>query len=99
LAVLAVAFLLLAPSAWQLPVTLGIGLLAWLAGALFGVGTAAWWVALYRRLILVDRPSEATTLLSGTGAAEARRGPLAAIVAVSSFLLAALLTIPWLQLP
>jgi hypothetical protein len=104
LAALALAMILAAPAALHPAVALGIGLLAWLAGALLGAGTAAWWAALYRRLILADHhhhndSTEAVALLSSRQPQDARRAPLTLIVAVSSFLLAAALAIPWFRLP
>jgi hypothetical protein len=98
LAVLAVAFITATPNRWQLLVVPGVSLLAWLAGALSGAGTAAWWAALYRRLVLADRPDNAVSLLSTNQAQEARRAPLAFIVALTTLLVASALAIPWLNL-
>jgi hypothetical protein len=98
LVALAVWLVIAAPPQYHLAVTIGAGLLATLAGALTGVGTAAWWSMLYRQLVLADRPAEVSTLLSTRQPEEARRGSLAAIVAISTLVIAAILILPWLQL-
>ena len=97
LAALAAAFIAAAPGGWHLEVALGVGVLAWLAGAIIGAGTSAWWVALYRRLVLVDHPDGAAMLLSGTQPQAARLGALISIVGLTSFLLFASLALPWLK--
>ncbi len=96
LVALAVAFVMEAPSSWHIAVAIGAGLLAWLAGALVGVGTAAWWTMLYRQLVMVDHPDRIVTLLSSRQPEDASRGPLSAIVAISTLLIALTLLIPWL---
>jgi hypothetical protein len=97
LAAVAAALIADAPPHLRLEVALAVGLLAWVAGALFGAGTAAWWASLYRRLVLVDRPDGAVSLLSGRHPQDARRGPLALIVSLTSLLIAAILALPWLN--
>jgi hypothetical protein len=99
LVALAAAFVASAPANLHLLVTLAVGLLALVAGALFGVGTASWWAALYRRIILVDKPDAASSLLSGRQSQEPQPGALTLVVAISSFLIAAALAVPWLRLP
>jgi hypothetical protein len=94
---LAVAFAVAAPRSYHLAVAVAAGLLVWVAGALLGVGTAAWWTTLYRQLVVVDRPASAMALLSGRQPEEARRGPLIVLVAIITLLLAATLTLPWIQ--
>jgi hypothetical protein len=98
LAAVAIAVIVNVPTAYASWTALGVGLLALVAGALFGVGTATWWAALYRRLILVDHPGGAVTLLSGRQPADANRGPLVLIVSLSTFLLVAFLALPLLNL-
>ena len=98
LVALGVALVLSAPSQYQVLVTIGAGALAWLAGALLGVGTAAWWVMLYRQLVIADRPSEAVALLSSRQPEDARRGPLVLIVSLSTLVVAAIIILPWIQL-
>jgi hypothetical protein len=95
---LAAAFITAAPPNLNVWVTIGVGIIAWFVGALLGAGTASWWAALYRRLVLADHPGGASTLLSGPTRQGARRGPLAMIIALSSFLVAAALAIPWVSL-
>jgi hypothetical protein len=97
LAALALALILTVPAAWHIPVAITVGLLAWLAGALFGAGTAAWWTALYRRLVKVEQPNDAPRLLTGYNTESPQPGSLTAVVAVSSFLIAAALALPWLK--
>ncbi len=99
LAVLAVAFVAAAPDGARVYVTLGVGLLAWLAGAMFGAGTASWWAALYHRLVLLDHPDGAVMLLSGNQPQIVRTLPLVLLVTASSFLIAATIALPWLKLP
>jgi hypothetical protein len=96
LAALAVGLIIAVPAAWQIETAMVVGLLAWLAGALFGAGTASWWTALYSKLVAVTIPDAPPALLTGQPATDARRGPLTLIVALSSFLIAAALAIPWL---
>ncbi|HEX3082092.1 MAG TPA: hypothetical protein VHQ86_02460 [Candidatus Saccharimonadia bacterium] len=96
LAALAVAFIATAPAALHIEVALGAGLLALLAGSLMGAGTAAWWTALYRQIVLTDRPQAAITLLSDRQADDARRGPMALIVAISTLALTVAVILPWL---
>ncbi len=98
LVAIGVALVLSAPSQYQVLVTVGVGILAWLAGALLGVGTAAWWTMLYRQLVIADRPSEAVAMLSSRQPEEARRAPLALIVALSTLIVAAIIILPWIQL-
>ncbi|HEY2004712.1 MAG TPA: hypothetical protein VGH44_06385 [Candidatus Saccharimonadia bacterium] len=98
LAVLAVAFVAAAPAGLHLAVTLGVAVVAWLAGALFGAGTAAWWVALYRQLVLADHTDGAVNLLSGRQPAEAKRAPLALLVSLTTILVVAVLALPWIKL-
>ncbi len=99
LAVIAVGLIVTVPSIWQPETVIVIGLLAWLAGALFGAGTASWWTALYRKLVTIEDRETAPALLTGQPATAARRGPLTLIVALTSFLIAAALAIPWLTIP
>jgi hypothetical protein len=99
LAALAVAFIMAAPAGWQLAVVGGVAVVAWLAGALIGAGTATWWAALYRRLILVDRADAPVSLLSSRQPQDANRGALSLIVSLTTILVAAALTLPWLKLP
>jgi len=73
------------------------GLLAWVAGACSGAGTAAWWSMLYRQLVLADRPGASVPLLSSRQPEEARRGPLALIVALTTLVVAASITVPFLH--
>jgi hypothetical protein len=98
LAALALALILTVPDQWHLPVAIVVGLLAWLAGALFGSGTAAWWAALYRRLVKVEQPANSATLLTGYNAESPHPGPLTALVAFSSFAISAALALPWLKI-
>lgn len=98
LVALGVALVLAAPPQYQILVTIGAGILAWLAGALLGVGTAAWWAMLYRQLVTADRPSESVAMLSSRQPEDARRAPLALIVALSTLIVAAILILPWIQL-
>ena len=98
LVALGVIMVLAAPPEYHIAVAIGAGLLAWLAGALLGVGTAAWWAMLYRQLVLVDRPNAAVALLSSRQPEDARRAPLALIVALGTILVGAALFVPWLQL-
>jgi hypothetical protein len=95
---LGVAFVVAAPPELHLLVAVGAGFLAWLAGALLGVGTAAWWTTLYRQLVLIDRPGAMVALLSSRQPEDARRGPLALVVALSTLILVATLLLPWLKL-
>ena len=95
---LVVAVVISTPAGWHATATVAAGLLAWLAGALLGVGTAAWWAMLYRQLVTADRPDAAVSLLSGRQPEDARRLPLALIIAVSTFLVSAALIIPWISL-
>ena len=98
LVALGVALVVSAPPQYQLLVTVAAGALAWLAGALLGVGTAAWWAMLYRQLVIADRPMEAVALLSSRQPEDARRGPLALIVSLSTLIVAAIIILPWIQL-
>lgn len=98
LAALGLALVVAVPASLQPIAILGIAILAWLAGALLGAGTASWWTALYRRLVQVDQPTEAEALTSSRPPADANRGPLVLLVALSSFLIAAALALPWLKL-
>jgi hypothetical protein len=94
----AVALLAAAPAGLHALAAVGVGLLAWLAGALLGAGTAGWWSSLYRQLVLADQPERATALLSGHQPASARPADLTLVVALTSFLIAAALALPWLKL-
>jgi len=98
LAALAVAFVAAAPAGIHLVVALGVAVVAWLAGALFGTGTAAWWAALYRQLVLTDRPDGAVNLLSGRQPTEANRAPLALLVSLTTLLIVAVLVLPYTNL-
>ena len=93
-AALAGAFIVSAPAPWHLAVVAAVAVLAWLAGALFGAGTATWWTALYRRLVLADRPAEAITLLSARKAQDANRGSLSLIISLSTLLAATAVALP-----
>jgi hypothetical protein len=97
LAALAAAFIFAAPATMHLPVALGVGVIAWVAGALLGAGTASWWTALYRNLVLVDHPDQTSTYLSSSQSSDVHAGPLAAVVALSTLLIAAVLALPWLK--
>lgn len=85
----AIALFVYAPTAWHIPAAIAIGVIAWLAGALAGAGTATWWAAIYRKIILLDHASGAVELLSSRQPSEASRLRLAVIVGVSGMLLAA----------
>lgn len=98
LAALAIAFVIAAPNSMRLLVTLGVTIIAWLTGALVGAGTAAWWVALYRQLVLADHPDRAVKLLSSRQPTEANRIPLALIVSTSTLLILAVIVAPWIKL-
>jgi len=98
LVALGIAFVVAAPPELHLLVTIGVGILAWLAGALFGVGTAAWWTMLYRQLVLTDRPGAEVALLSSRQPEDARRAPLALIVAFGTLVLTVTVILPWLKL-
>lgn len=95
---LVVALVMAAPAPWHWAAIVGAGLLSWLAGTLLGVGTASWWTMLYRQLVTADRPHEAMSLLSSRQPEDARRLPLALIIAFSTFLISAGLVWPWLSL-
>jgi hypothetical protein len=97
LAAIAVGLIVAAPAGLHLATAFAAGLLALVAGSLFGAGTAAWWVSLYRRIVMADQPDHAATLLSGRQAAEARRGSLTFLVSVTTLLIAAVLALPWLK--
>ena len=97
LAALAIGLIITVPAIWRPELIVVAALLAWLAGALFGAGTAAWWTMLYRKLVAVSLPDAPPGLLNGHTSHAARRGPLALIVALTSFLIAAALAIPWLK--
>jgi hypothetical protein len=99
LVVVAAALIADAPANLHIEAAVAIGLLALVAGALFGAGTAAWWASLYRRLVLVDHGDGAVALLSGRHSQDARRGPLALIVSLTTILIAAILALPWLNFP
>jgi hypothetical protein len=98
LVALGVALVVSAPAPYHLLVALGAGLLAWLTGAMLGVGTAAWWSMLYRQLVLTDRPGAAVALLSTRQPENARATPLIFVVALSTLLVAATLVLPWISL-
>lgn len=98
LAVLAVALIIASPASLHLPAAIGVGLLALIAGALFGAGTASWWAALYRRIVTVDHPTDAQALLSARQPGPVSAGALTFIVAASSCLVTAALAVPWLHL-
>ena len=87
-----------APAQYYSVVAIAAGLLAWLAGALLGVGTAAWWSMLYRQLVLTDRPGAAVALLSSRQPEEARRTPLILIVALSTLIISVAIALPWVRL-
>jgi hypothetical protein len=97
LAALVLALLLSTPPQFHLYAALGVAAVAWLAGALVGAGSAAWWAALYRRLVQTDRPADTATLLAGNTADSPHAGPLTAVVALSTFIVAAALALPWLK--
>jgi hypothetical protein len=94
----ALALLVIAPTGMIWLLSLGVGVLAWVLGAVIGSGTATWWAALYRKLVLVDHPAAEAALLSSRTPVEAHRGALTTLVAVSCFLIAACLALPWLQM-
>lgn len=95
---LVVALMLATPSPWHPAAIVLAGLLSWLAGTLLGVGTASWWAMLYRQLVTADRPQSAMALLSSRQPEDARRLPLALIIAASTFIVSAGLILPWLSL-
>ena len=98
IAAVAIALIVASPSSMHVLVALGVGLLALIAGALLGAGTAAWWTALYRRLTELQSGHDPDApLLSNHQSPEARRGPLTFIVALSTLLLCAALALPWLN--
>jgi hypothetical protein len=97
LAALAAAFIFAAPPGLHLLVAAGVGLIAWAAGALLGAGTASWWTALYRNLVLVDHPDSASKYLSSSQNSEIHAGPLTAVVALSTLLICAVLALPWFK--
>jgi len=99
LVALAALFIVKAPTGLHLLITIAVGILALLTGSLFGAGTASWWAALYRRIVQVDRPDQHATLLAGQKSITSNSGALAAIVALSTFLVAAAAATPWLRLP
>jgi hypothetical protein len=94
----AVGLIAAAPAGMHAPAAVGVGMLAWVCGALLGAGTAGWWAAIYRQLVLADRPAESPKLLSAHLATSARPANLTLVVALSSFLIAAALALPWLKL-
>jgi hypothetical protein len=94
----AVAMILYVPSEYILATSLGVGLIAWIAGALVGAGTASWWAALYRKIVLLDHPNGASNLLSARQPLEADRLMLTAIVAISTTAAFGCIVIPWLKL-
>jgi hypothetical protein len=98
LVALVVALVVTAAPDYHIFVAIGAALLAWLAGSLIGVGTAAWWSMLYRQLVLADRPTATVAMLSSRQPEDARRAPLALIVAVSTLALAGTLILPWITL-
>jgi hypothetical protein len=97
LAAVAIALIISAPSNLHLAVAFGAAVLAWLAGALFGAGTATWWALLYRRIVLADHSDTAVELLSSRHPGDAKRGALSLIVFISTLLIAAVLALPWLK--
>jgi hypothetical protein len=97
LAVVAIALACSAPASLHLIVALSVGILAWIAGALLGAGSAAWWAMLYRNLVMADHPDNLLAMLSGRQPVEARPGPVALVAVVSTFLLVAVLAVPWLR--
>ncbi|HEY6736651.1 MAG TPA: hypothetical protein VI322_02950 [Candidatus Saccharimonadia bacterium] len=92
----AVALYLYVPNSWQALTGLAIGLLAWIVGASAGAGTASWWAAIYRKIVLLDHPKAALELLAGRQPAEASRSTLAGLVALGATLATASLLIPFL---
>jgi hypothetical protein len=97
LAVLAAAFILRAPSEYHALVTAGVAALAFIAGALFGAGTATWWSSLYRRVVLTDHSDKHAEYLAGIKPHEPATGALTFIVSLASFLVAAAIALPWLK--
>jgi len=53
---------------------------------------------LYRQLVLTDRPGAEVALLSSRQPEDARRAPLALIVAFGTLVLAVTVILPWLKL-
>jgi hypothetical protein len=96
--ILAAGLVLATPSALHIPVAIGVGALAWIAGALLGVGTAAWWASLYRKLVEVDRPSD-SLLLASRQPSEASRSGLAVLVCLTTVLLTLCIALPWVRIP
>lgn len=98
LALLALVCLVYAPATDHLLVTIAIGGIALLAGALIGVGTSAWWASLYRRLVITDRPNQSVSLLSSRQPSPAHEGALAFIVMLATLLVCVAAALPWLRL-
>ncbi|HUD11108.1 MAG TPA: hypothetical protein VMS08_01750 [Candidatus Saccharimonadia bacterium] len=98
LALLAVALVYSAPKFYHPLVIIGVGVLAWLAGALLGAGSAAWWATLYRNLVMADHPDGLLPLLASRTPQPARTSAVALVASLSTFLLAAALALPWLRI-
>ncbi len=97
LAALALVILIMAPPQAHLLAILGIALIAVASGTLMGVGTAAWWASLYRRIVLTDRGADAVQLLASRQPNEAKRGSLAVIVMAATLLVCLAVALPWLK--
>jgi hypothetical protein len=98
LAVVAIALACSATASLRLVVAMGVGLLAWIAGALLGAGSAAWWAMLYRSIVLADHGDNLLPMLAGRQPQEARPGPAALVAVISTFLIVAVLVVPWLRI-
>lgn len=96
--ILAAALVMAAPSSMHIPVAIGVGVLAWVAGAMLGVGTAAWWSSLYRRLVEIDKPEGTHHLLASRQPQEASRSGLALLVCLTTLLVTLSIALPWLKL-
>ncbi len=98
LAAVGIAFIVVSPQNLHIPVILGVGILAWVAGSLLGVGTAAWWTMLYHQLVATDRPNATIALFSARQPEDARRGALAFIISAVTLIFTMALVLPWLNL-
>jgi hypothetical protein len=96
--ILGAALVVASPASLHIPAAIGVALLAWVAGAMLGVGTAAWWSSLYRRLIEIDRPEDPHHLLASRVPQEASRSGLAVLVSLTTLLITLSLALPWLKI-
>ncbi|HEV2353858.1 MAG TPA: hypothetical protein VGR89_06425, partial [Puia sp.] len=96
--ILAAVLIMAAPASMHFLVAVGVAILAWVAGAMLGVGTAAWWSSLYRRLKEVDKPENPHHLLASRQPHEASRGGLALLVCLTTLLVTLSIALPWLKI-